>query len=670
MSWSYRPALDGLRTIAVYLVLLFHTGLPVAGGGFVGVDLFFVLSGFLVSNVILSEIDRTGTLRIGKFYSRRVRRLLPAAVAVVVATCAVFVLISSVTRRLPLIGDAQAALLYVANWRFLAQSSDYFATDVEESPFLHFWSLAIEEQFYFVFPILLLLLTKATRRWGWALLAALGALFALSLGSQLYWAQVDTNHAYYGTDARLYQLLAGVLLTVALRTWHVQVRRRTAELLAVGGLVLLLVLGSGLPPLSPSWRGIGAMVASVLLIAGLSLRDDGVLARGLARPVPVFLGRISYGTYLWHWPVILVLEEVLVVSPKIVAVLAVGVATGLAAASYEVLEMPIRKNGFLDRFQWNTAVTGVAVSALVAVTLVPWALQLDRKPALAALDSASGVAGVATGKPTRLPADVDWAKVEDDIGDEGSCSAADVARCTVVDGSGPHVLLVGDSQAQMLVPMFESIAEKHDLRLSLNVQAGCPWQEGLANKKSSEKEAQKCEDGRVGWYDEVLPELDPDVVVLVSRPRDEPQWARTIVRRDGREQPLEQMTAETSRETLAKVEKVADDTVLVERMIMPETFDPDECLTSASEPSACAVPVPLGTSPTDAFYIAAASEDPALHTVDLNPAFCPGAPVCQPVVGGEIVWRDDHHVTAQYAVSRRDQVWKLLEKTGVFGAAG
>ena len=182
--------------------------------------------------------------------------------------------------------------------------------------------------------------------------------------------------------------------------------------------MLLLVLGSGLPPLSPSWRGIGAMVASVLLIAGLSLRDDGVLARGLARPVPVFLGRISYGTYLWHWPVILVLEEVLVVSPKIVAVLAVGVATGLAAASYEVLEMPIRKNGFLDRFQWNTAVTGVAVSALVAVTLVPWALQLDRKPALAALDSASGVAGVATGKPARLPADVDWAKVEDDIGDE------------------------------------------------------------------------------------------------------------------------------------------------------------------------------------------------------------------------------------------------------------
>ena len=264
------------------------------------------------------------------------------------------------------------ALLYVANWRFLAQSSDYFATDVEESPFLHFWSLAIEEQFYFVFPILLLLLTKATRRWGWALLAALGALFALSLGSQLYWARVDTNHAYYGTDARLYQLLAGVLLTVALRTWHVQVRRRTAELLAVGGLVLLLVLGSGLPPLSPSWRGIGAMVASVLLIAGLSLRDDGVLARGLARPVPVFLGRISYGTYLWHWPVILVLEEVLVVSPKIVAVLAVGVATGLAAASYEVLEMPIRTVSHLRRYTWSTVVAGVAASASWRPPWSPW----------------------------------------------------------------------------------------------------------------------------------------------------------------------------------------------------------------------------------------------------------------------------------------------------------
>ncbi len=665
MTWSYRPALDGLRTIAVYLVLLFHTGLAAAGGGFVGVDLFFVLSGFLVSNVILSEIAKTGTLRIGHFYARRVRRLLPAAVLVIVATSLVFVLISSVTRRLPLVGDAQSALLYVANWRFLSQSADYFATDVEESPFLHFWSLAIEEQFYFVFPVLLLLLSKVARRRAWVLLAALGFLFTLSLGSQLYWAQVDANHAYYGTDARLYQLLAGALLAAALRAWQVHVRRRSAEALALGGLVALLVLGSGLLDVSPSLRGIGAMVASVLLVAGLSLRDNGVLARMLSRPVPVFLGKISYGTYLWHWPVILVLEEVLVVSPKVVAVLAIAVSTGLAAASYEVLEMPVRKAAVLDRFRWNTAIVGVATSALVAVTLVPWALEQDRRPALAALNAPGGSAGATGEGASRLPKNVNWTKVEKDVGAEGSCDASSPADCTVVNGSGDHILVVGDSHAQMLEPMFEALAKDHDLTLSVNIRAGCPWQEGLMNIKSSPSGQERCEAARVGWYDEVLPQLDPDVVILVSRPRDDESWTDVVVRRDGKDQSLEQAMATTSKETLAKIRDVAPRTLVVERMIMPETFQPDDCLTTAAHPSQCAVPVPLKTSPTDAYFISQAARSRSLFTVDLDPAFCPSAPICQPVVGRDIVWRDDHHVTAEFAVSRRQQVWDLINATGV-----
>ena len=160
MLLKYRPDLDGLRTIAVYLVLLFHAGLGWAGGGFIGVDLFFVLSGFLVTSVILSEIESTGRLRISNFYSRRVRRLLPAALVVIVATCVAFTILWSVARRLAIVSDAQSALLYVANWHFLGQAGNYFATDIDKSPFLHFWSLSIEEQFYFVFPVVLVLLSK------------------------------------------------------------------------------------------------------------------------------------------------------------------------------------------------------------------------------------------------------------------------------------------------------------------------------------------------------------------------------------------------------------------------------------------------------------------------------------------------------------------------------
>jgi hypothetical protein len=164
-TWTYRPALDGLRTLAVYLVLLFHVGVERFTGGFVGVDLFFVLSGFLVSTILFEELERTGRLDLARFYDRRVRRLLPAAVLLVVAACGVAFVVLSTVRRAPLVADAQAALLYVANWRFLLRKNDYFgAGDVDSSLFLHFWSLSIEEQFYVVFPLLLIVLWRAERR--------------------------------------------------------------------------------------------------------------------------------------------------------------------------------------------------------------------------------------------------------------------------------------------------------------------------------------------------------------------------------------------------------------------------------------------------------------------------------------------------------------------------
>ncbi len=228
------------------------------------------------------------------------------------------------------------------------------------------------------------------------------------------------------------------------------------------------------------------MVVSVLLIGGLTLAEGGLLARLLGRPVPVFLGRISYGTYLWHWPVIVALTTLFSTSPLVIATFAFGISTGLAALSYEVLEMPIRKASVLNGLRWQTAVVGVGASALVAATLVPAVLHLDRKPALASASAAPAVeklSGAAGAKP--IPGDIDWAKVDGDVGGQGWCTADDPSACTVVKGSGPHVLLVGDSQAQMLVPMFEKLAHEHDLTLSLNVLAGCPWQEGLSNGKQS-----------------------------------------------------------------------------------------------------------------------------------------------------------------------------------------
>ena len=270
-----------------------------------------------------------------------------------------------------------------------------------------------------------------------------------------------------------------------------------------------------------------------------------------------------------------------------------------------------------------------------------------------------------TRRAVELPADVDWEAVTADYGDTGWCTADDPGECTVVEGSGPHVLLLGDSQAQSLVPMFRTLAEEHDLTLSLNVVEGCMWQEGLYNTKSSDEEQDNCREARVGWYDEVLPEIDPDVVVVMARPRDdEDEWSGVVRRRDGEEQSLARMTVGASRATLRDITRTVPHTLLVERLVMPETFDPADCLTTEADPGRCAVPVPLGEGVTDGLSLTEAAVSPRVDTLDLNPAFCPDAPICLPVVGDEVVWRDDHHVTARYAESRREQVWRILQDSG------
>lgn len=330
---SYRPELDGLRSVAVYLVLAFHAGVVTMSGGFIGVDLFFVLSGFLVTQVVAREVDRSGTVRLGDFYARRVRRLLPAAVVVVVLTGAAQVLLVSLPLRLEMIDDARAALLYYANWHFVVESRDYFADAESASPFLHFWSLAVEEQFYIVFPLLVLLTLRTRRDPQRALSVLVGAVFLVSVVAQVITARYDPDLAYYGTHTRAYQLAAGALLAIWTRRSRTyrgstptpphDLRVREAEragdwvgvtsasrratragrvrLFPVAALVVIVVLSTNAVDLPPWLRGILATLAAVSLIAALTSTPDGSLVRVLG-----FWGSALPGTdLLWHLPVAL-----------------------------------------------------------------------------------------------------------------------------------------------------------------------------------------------------------------------------------------------------------------------------------------------------------------------------------------------------------------------------
>jgi peptidoglycan/LPS O-acetylase OafA/YrhL len=672
VSLTYRPALDGTRFLAVYLVLSFHAGLATAGGGFIGVDLFFVLSGFLVSSIILAEITEQGRLRLGRFYARRVRRLLPAAVVVILATSAVFLLMESKPQRLPLVRDAQSALLYVANFRFLFQSDDYFGADIDKSPFLHFWSLAVEEQFYLVFPLLLMGLAVLSRRRRWVLPAGLGALLAASLGAQLFWSRADVNHAYYGSDARLYQLVAGGLLAVALRSRTPSTR--LGRVLAAGGLALLLVLASGLVGLTPAWRGIGATVAALALISGVMSDERGLVARVLATRVPTYLGRISYGTYLWHWPVILALLLVFRMHPIVIAALAAVTSTGIAALSYELLEMPIRRNHVLDGFRWPVVLTGLATTAVIAVAVVPAVLSSDRKPVLRTAPAASAVISAArAGWGDRpVPAGIDFKKVAQDRGpDDTFCTPKDLTSCVVHRGDGPTVVLVGDSHARMLAPMMKRLAREHDFTLALNVVIACPWQRGVVNAGQPRKHQVECATARDRWYDDVLPRLRPDIVMLAALPRDEGSWQGKFIAAHGPSgTPVATVVDRSTKDTLARVRRAGARSLLVQGLNGTNGLEPLDCLARARHLADCVVTPPAERPISDAIFRSQAVRKPDVYTVNLNPAMCPDSPLCLPVLGRTVVWRDTFHFTASIVVRQRALIWWRLQESHVFDSTG
>ena len=675
---DYRPALDGVRCVAVYLVLVFHGGLAIASGGFIGVDLFFVLSGFLITNVLLADIERHGRVRFGRFYSRRARRLLPAAVLAVVATSVAFLIIASVVERLPLVRDAQSALLYVANWRFLHEQNDYFASGVSKSPFLHFWSLGIEEQFYVVFPLLLMLLCRYGRGRR-VTIAGLGLLFALSLAAQLHWASADPNHAYYGTDARAYQLLAGALLALSLRGRRLRLTPRAAGLASGTGLIAILVLGSGLVAISVSNRGLAATAAGTLLLGGLTLSEAGWAGRWLSRPVPRYLGRISYSTYLWHWPVIVVLLKLTSLGALEVTATTAVLGTGLAGLSTTFLEMPIRRAPRLDRLRWTTVAASVGTCAVVAALVVPPVLSSNQRPLITtASDAPRPAAATArlrllrrhhhlapsrSHRRVRVPS-LDWNAIANSNGPGQTCSAQDPQKCVVVPGHGLSVLLVGDSHARMLAPVLISLAHKYGFTLSLNTLSGCPWQADVSNLHDPPAMQAACTAARGQWYRDALPKLKPDIVILAEYARDDPAiYGHTLVRTGGSSESLHQLLRDTTNQTLAQITATGTRALIMDSILI-SSFDPLVCLSRVKYVDQCDVPAPRHPPFSDQIFTEAARRLTNVFSFNINRIVCPTEPICQPMIGRLPVWRNFNHYTPQVLVHYQEQIWAVIERSG------
>jgi peptidoglycan/LPS O-acetylase OafA/YrhL len=381
----YHPALDGIRAFAVAAVVLFHAGVAGLSGGFLGVDTFFVLSGFLITSLLLAERLRTGRIGLTAFWMRRVRRLLPGLLVMLAATVVAGHYLLEGDELGLLRTDALAALGYVANWRMIFRGTGYVAATAAPSPLQHTWSLGIEEQFYLLWPVLVagLLGWFAVRhaRWILAISCAAGAVASAWLCAHLY--QPDSiSRAYYGTDTRAQALFVGAALAAVLApaTAGPTVRRHRRAghaALAVAGLAGATVtvwLWHTATDDSPRLYGGGlgvAALATALVLAHAVVSPRSMLARFLALRPLVWLGRISYGVYLWHWPLFTFVTADATGLPRwpLLAVRLLG-TLGVAVLSYHLVEQPIRRGLLARRLprRLPAAVTAAAVG-LVAVLI-------------------------------------------------------------------------------------------------------------------------------------------------------------------------------------------------------------------------------------------------------------------------------------------------------------
>ena len=372
---THLPGLDGLRGLAVIGVLAFHGGFTAFKGGFLGVSTFFTLSGFLITSLLLREFATHGTISLGAFWRRRFRRLLPAALAGLLLACLCGVLYGSPEQLARLRLDVLAGLAYVANWRFVLAHKRYADLFAAPSPLQHFWSLAIEEHFYVVYPLLVAVALRVGGRR--ALTAVLVALAGVSVILSFALSS-DFDRVYYGTDTRAFELLAGGLFSL----WWTSASRRSPSLLprqlrdVIGGTGLVLSVSA--------WATIGltsarlprggfvlqALATCAVLVA---LTTNGAVARVLSwRPIRA-VGLISYGLYVYHWPVFLALgDERTDLGRGALFALRIAVTVSFALFSYVLIEQPIRSERVPHGLALSVAAPIAVLTVVVAAVVVSW----------------------------------------------------------------------------------------------------------------------------------------------------------------------------------------------------------------------------------------------------------------------------------------------------------
>ncbi|HET8768664.1 MAG TPA: acyltransferase family protein [Pedococcus sp.] len=691
-----------MRAVAVLLVLAYHAGLPVPNG-FLGVDVFFVISGFLITGILVRELGSTGTIAWSRFVGRRIRRLLPAAILVLVVTAAVAYLVVPGLRRREVGTDVAGAALYVVNWVLAHRAVDYLAADSTPSPVQHFWSLAVEEQFYVVWPLALIALAWAVRRLRRSPRApspaAVGGLLAAiavpSFAYAVWLGAVDPSRAYFVTTTRAWELGVGAALAVWL---HARADRdpgpatlpapdaepgadpaaspvaptgaRTAA--AIGWVGLLAVLGSAfwLPPhaVTPGpWTLVPTLGTAAVLYAGWAGVPAGpVRVLGLA-PM-VWVGGLSYSIYLWHWPAVVLADWAADGLDPRVRVAVVAASLLPAWAGHRFLEAPVHHSRVLATRTRPVLVLGLALSltgALAAVPLLrvqsPFRTAPVAGPVPAPESLGAAVLGPEpTSDPSRFAVD-DWEWLTPDpqlagkdrpAADVDHCQvdrlAREPVRCDFGDPAGSRtVALVGDSKAMQWLPAVQALASRHGWHVVTYGKSSCAFARGNAQQAGEPYE--ECD----AWNARVMQRLraDPPDLLLTS------SYATTAWdgRRPSRDALVDGLAARWSEVRDLGVPLA----VLGDSPLSPDDLD----VCTARHPhrlSLCSfdrAPAVEGSGLPVQRAAAAAS---GVELLDLTDWICP-AQRCPVAIGHVTVHRAGDHLTATYVRTMAGVLGRALE---------
>ncbi|MEU7471801.1 acyltransferase family protein [Streptomyces sp. NPDC044984] len=663
-SHPLRLDIQGLRAVAVGLVVLSHAGVTQVSGGYVGVDVFFVISGFLITSLLLRELAATGRVSIRAFYARRALRLLPASTLVIAVTLAGAWLFLSKARLTEYAGDALAGALYTVNFRLAAAGTDYLAQNSPPSPFQHFWSLAVEEQFYLVWPLLLLLGWRAARGRRGLVVVPLGALVLGSFAASVLMTDSSPSWAYFVSLTRGWELGAGALPALA----TARLERLPAALagpltwLGLACVTLAAVRYDDQTPF-PGHHALLPVLGTVLVLAGGCAPAPHGAGRLLGRRPLVRLGELSYGWYLWHWPLLVIAPAALGRTDGTAGVpLALGlcaVALVLAWLTLRLVENPVRfHRAFRGRprraLALGTGLTAGATALSLTAAAVPPTIEVGGPaPVLAealadAPDPRTRLAELLASSPGSLPSNLapalpkvkssrsavyrDGCHVDHDSTRTPSCVYGDRA-------SSRTVVLFGDSHAAQWFPALQRLATARGWKLVSLTKASCKVAD--VTIVSDHEPYTACDTWRSRAVARINA-LHPALVVVSSSDAGDP--ARPA------DDPLRQWTTgfeDTLRDLGTSGAHVA---VLLDTP-WPKG-DPVDC--AAKNPlhlRACANHLPDAIhDATRHTALRGAATATSASVIDPGPWVCaPRTGTCPVVVGDTAVHRDDSHLSEAYA---------------------